>query len=97
MGSVEKIKTMTFNNRKVRVVLMPIYRSYFDGMLIQYINYLKDLETGFVFGNYEDSPKIGFVDRVMKRVGTILMRRDPWDVSTLTRARIQPEVMEYVN
>ena len=39
--SLENIKALTFNNRKVRVILMPIYKSYFDGMFTQYMNYFK--------------------------------------------------------
>ena len=35
------------------------------------------MELGFTFGNYEDSPKIGFVERLLKRIGTILIRRNP--------------------
>lgn len=35
------------------------------------------MELGFTFGNYEDSPKIGFVDRLLKRIGAILIRRNP--------------------
>ena len=75
--SLENIKSITYNDRKVRVVLMPIYKSYADVLIIHYLNYLFDLELGFTFGNYEDSPKIGFVDRLLKRIGTILIRRDP--------------------
>jgi len=74
---LENIKKMTSNNRKVRVVFMPIYKSYSDPLVMHYINYFSDLELGFTFGNYEDSPKIGFVDRLLKRIGTILIRRDP--------------------
>ncbi len=49
---------MTNNNRKIRVVFMPIYKSYADPVIMHYINYLEDIELGFTFGNYEDSPKI---------------------------------------
>ena len=64
-------------DRKSRVVLMPIYKSYADPLVLHFINYLSDLELGFTFGNHEDSPKIGFVDRLLKRIGTFLMRRFP--------------------
>ena len=56
---------------------MPIYKSYADPLVLHFINYFSDLELGFTFGNYEDSPKIGFVDRLLKRIGTFLMRRFP--------------------
>lgn len=54
-----------------------MYKSYSDPLIIHYIQYFQDMELGFTFGNYEDSPKIGFVDRLLKRIGTILIRRDP--------------------
>ena len=50
---------------------MPIYKSYGDPLIMHYIQYFNDMELGFTFGNYEDSPKIGFVDRLLKRIGNI--------------------------
>ena len=89
---------MTNNNRKIRVVFMPIYKSYGDPLIMHYINYFADIELGFTFGNYEDSPKIGFVDRLLKRIGTILIRRDPQtSLSRTTSDKIDPNIMNYVN
>lgn len=85
-------------NRKTKVVLMPIYKSYGDPLVMHYISYFFDLELGFTFGNYEDSPKIGFVDRLLKRIGTILIRRDPQtSLSSATTNRLDSNVMNYVN
>lgn len=62
---------MIQNNRKARIIYMPIYKSYGDPLIMHYIQYFNDMELGFTFGNYEDSPKIGFVDRLLKRIGNI--------------------------
>lgn len=74
---LKRIQALTKDNRKTRIVFMPIYKSYSDPLIMHYIQYHQDLELGFTFGNYEDSPKIGFVDRLLKRIGTILIKRDP--------------------
>lgn len=77
---------------------MPVYKSYGDPLIMHYINYYFDLELGFTFGNYEDSPKIGFVDRLLKRIGTILIRRDPQtSLSRFTSNPIDSNVLNYVN
>ena len=78
---------------------MPIYKSYADILILHYIHYFSNLELGFTFGNYEDSPKVGFVDALIKRIGLILIRRDPRNsLSNKTvEARIPPEIMSYVN
>ena len=54
---------------------MPVFKSYADPLLLFYLNYYTDLELGFTFGNYEDSPKIGFVERLLRRIGTFLIKR----------------------
>ena len=56
---------------------MPVYKSYGDPLIMHYVNFISDLELVFTFGNYEDSPKIAFVDRLLKRIGTFLIRRNP--------------------
>lgn len=74
---LKRIQALTKDNRKTRIVFMPIYKSYSDPLIMHYIQYHQDLELGFTFGNYEDSPKIGFVDKLLKRIGTILIKRYP--------------------
>ena len=65
---------------------------------MHYLNCYYDLELGFTFGNYEDSPKIGFVDRLLKRIGTILIKRDPQtSLSKKTSDPIDSNVLNYVN
>jgi len=96
--SLKNIKSMSKNDRKLRIVFMPIYKSYTDPLIMHYINFFADLELGFTFGNFEDSPKIGFVDRLLKRIGTLLIRRDPRNsLSAMTSKRIDSDVMNYVN
>lgn len=70
-------KKMTQQNRKTRIVFMPIYKSYIDSMVLHYINFFTDQELGFTFGHYEDSHKILFLDTYMKSNGNLAMRRDP--------------------
>lgn len=43
-------------DKKTRIILFPVYKSYADPLILHFINYLKDFELGFTFGNYEDSP-----------------------------------------
>lgn len=75
--SIEMIKKMTQQNRKTRVVIMPIYKSYIDPMVLHYINFFTDQELGFTFGHCEDSHKIKFIDAYFKTNGNLPMRRDP--------------------
>jgi glycerol-3-phosphate O-acyltransferase len=94
---IDRVKEVTLN-RNNRVVFVPVYKSYGDPLIMHYINYFFDLELGFTFGNYEDSPKIGFVDRLLKRTGTILIRRDPQtSLSRSTTNQLDSNVMNYVN
>jgi glycerol-3-phosphate O-acyltransferase len=95
---LEKINEMVSKNRKIRIVFMPIYKSYSDPLVLHYLNFFADLNLGFTFGNYEDSPKIGFVERLLKRIGTILIRRNPQNsLANATSTRIDLDVMNYVN
>jgi glycerol-3-phosphate O-acyltransferase len=72
---LETIKSVINNHRKTRIIFLPVFKSYADPLLIFYLNYLTDLEMGFTFGNYEDSPKIGFVERLLRRIGCFLIKR----------------------
>jgi len=57
------------------------------------------MELGFTFGNYEDSPKVTFVTRLLKRIGVILIRRNP--KNSLSNVNHEPEIdqdiVNYVN
>ena len=55
---------------------MPVYKSYADPLILHFVNYDQDVELGFTFGHYEDSPKIHFVDMLLRRIGCLLMKRN---------------------
>ena len=46
-------------------------------MILHFLYYLKDLEPSFIFGNYEEIPKIDFVLKLTRGVGVLLIRRFP--------------------
>ena len=77
VDQLKSIKEMVNKDRKTKVIFLPIYKSYADPLVLFYINYFQNLETGFTFGNYEDSPKIRSVDFILKKIGTFLIRRNP--------------------
>lgn len=61
--------------RKTRVIFLPMFKSFADPLVMNYINYFFNMELGFSFGNYEDSPKIHFVEALFKRIGHFLIKR----------------------
>jgi hypothetical protein len=71
---MEQVKLLG-QNRKTKIILMPMFKSFADPCVLFYITYLMNLELGFQFGNYEDSPKIHFVESLLKRTGTFLIKR----------------------
>ena len=73
----KNIKKLIHSDRKAKIIFIPVYKSYLDPIIMHYIHHLQDIELGFTFGNYEDSPKIRFVDGFLKTTGTFLIRRDP--------------------
>ena len=98
LDGLEKIKKMGDDSRKTRLVFMPIYKSYGDPLLLHFIHYLANLEQGFTFGNYEDSPKMSSIDYFVKRLGGILLRRDPQNsLSSFKSDKADPKITEYVN
>lgn len=97
--SVMKVHEMSLNSRKTRIVLMPIYKSYGDPLLLHYISNFYDFEQGFIFGNYEDSPKLSFIDRFLKGNGHFLIKRDPRNSLSNKRSYSNRDldIMNYVN
>ena len=77
LKSLNNIRMIVKDDRKAKIVFVPVYKSYLDPMILHYIHFLHDLELGFTFGNYEDSPKISLVDTLLRRIGTFLVRRNP--------------------
>ena len=71
---LRRVKSM-LHDRKTRIVFMPLFKTYADALIMFLVNYVSDLELGFSFGNYEDSPKAAVVESLLKRIGYFLLRR----------------------
>jgi hypothetical protein len=54
--------------------MMPMFKSYSDIFILHYVNYISDIEMGFNFGYYNDSPKIKMIERLSKRIGYFMMK-----------------------
>ena len=65
VNSFNKIKNLIAKDRKTKVIFVPIYKSYADVLILHYIHFKNDIEHGFTFGNYEDSPKIKSIDALL--------------------------------
>jgi len=72
---MDQVKKLSKSQRRNRIVFIPMYKSFADPLILHYINYFFDLELGFSFGNYEDKPKIHFVDNLLKGIGVLLIKR----------------------
>ena len=57
-AGIERVKDL-INGGNNRVVLVPLYKSFGDFFVMQFINYKYGIETGFTFGNCEDTPRLG--------------------------------------
>lgn len=73
MQGICKVKSMIQSGYKV--VFMPIYRSFLDYFVLHYVNQMHQIPTGFTFGNFEDTPRITFFDKILKSTGYMLSRR----------------------
>ena len=63
-------------DRKTKIVFMPVLKSYADIFAIHYINYIADLEFGFTFGYYHDTPKAKLLEMLISRLGYFLLRKN---------------------
>jgi hypothetical protein len=73
VNSLNKVKALM--NEGAHVVMMPIYKTFADSILQIYVNYHFDLELPFMFGNYEDTPRIPFYEYWLCKAGYIYARR----------------------
>ena len=72
---IQKVKSLTTSNN--RVVLMPLYKSFGDFFINQYVNYKFGLESGFTIGNFEDQPRFrGIKNGWLHTSGYIFARRN---------------------
>lgn len=65
---------MTKSDRKTKIVLMPMFKSYSDLFVLHYVNYISDLEFGFSFGYYNDSPKVKIIETLARKIGYFMLR-----------------------
>lgn len=59
-----------------RVILMPIFKSFADAFILGYIHNYFEMELPFMFGHLEDTPHIKLMEKWVRSVGYIFMRRD---------------------
>ena len=72
---IKKVKSLISGNN--RVILMPLYKSFGDFFINQYVNYKFGLESGFTFGNLEDTPRFrGIKNGWIFKSGYIFARRN---------------------
>lgn len=75
MKGVELVKSLSGGNN--RVVLMPLYKSFGDFFVNQYVNRKFGIESGFTFGNFEDTPRFrGIKNGWLNKSGYIFARRN---------------------
>lgn len=67
------VKELVQQNHKI--ILMPLYRSFADFFVHMYVSYTQKFPVGFSFGNYEDTPRIGLLDKWLRNCGYIFSRR----------------------
>ena len=95
MQKLKRIKDLALN-QKTKIVFMPMWKSFQDILILHYVNYYADLEIGFTFGNFEDSPKFAFYEKLVKNIGTLLIKRQNSDLCTnYVNASLLQEVMEH--
>jgi hypothetical protein len=62
--SVKMVKELISKNHKV--ILMPLYKSFADFFVHLYVTRTQGIESGFTFGNMEDTPHIKILDAILK-------------------------------
>ena len=65
---------MIERDRKTRIVLMPMWKSYSDLFVLHYANYISDIEFGFTFAYYNDSSKVKIIESLVKKIGYFMLR-----------------------
>jgi len=59
-----------------RLVLMPIFKSFADPFILGYIFNYFEMEMPFMFGHLEDTPHIKMMEKWVRSIGYIFMRRN---------------------
>jgi hypothetical protein len=74
LDGLQNIKKLTERDRKTRIVLMPMWKSYSDLFALHYANYISDIEFGFSFIYYNDSSKVKIIESLVKKIGIFMLR-----------------------
>lgn len=61
--------------KKQNVILMPVYKSFFDFPIILYSLLVNNIDLPFTIGNFEDIPDVKLIDTLLKRFGYITTKR----------------------
>ena len=62
LDGIDKIKKDMKTDKNTRIILMPLNRSLTDLLVLEYINFLKDLQIGFFFGQQEDNTDLTIIN-----------------------------------
>ena len=71
---IERVKELTVG-RKSRVVIMPLYKSFIDLLVMHYVHFFNEVKMGFQFANFEDRSKIQLIEGFCKKLGMFFIRR----------------------
>ena len=72
---LSKVKNFV-QDRKTRVVFLPMYKSFTDPLVMFFVTYFCNLELGFSFYNNEDYPDVKFAEYLYKKTGLIMTKRE---------------------
>ena len=73
MRGLQTVQDLVKQDKKV--ILMPLYKTFTDYFVQQFVNQTQDIPGGFTFGNFEDTPRIFLFDHILRKTGYILSRR----------------------
>jgi len=57
------------------VILIPTYKSFADLFILQYIFLQNQIQLPFTMGNFEDTPRVYLIDKILKKMGYIFTKR----------------------
>jgi len=97
LNSVAMVKSLLKENKKV--ILVPVYKSFADPFILNFIHSHFKFEIPFSFGNFEDTPQIPFFRKLGKSTGYIFSRRaDDQDLqSQYINSALLKEIIKHNN
>ena len=63
-------------DRKNRVLFVPVYKSWSDALILNYINHKYELQPAFTYSSYGDSPKMSVIDAILRNIGVLMVRNN---------------------